>query len=424
MKQKQIQRVVVNVNQPAKPKRRRRAKKSARKNAKAQTQAPVYIPMPQSVIRYYDNTIPQRNIEIKPSAVEQPKILKGLFPETEYVAPVQAERKPIAVPTPNPETEHVLLRQEAPVEELVGEEAPSARDVVEDEPQPPVEPPAEERPDGITIELLDRPSPETTALGLADELDLSPQSTASSALALTQEPLRQPTLADWGGDASEFKLAPPSGEAWGSLVTESSGLPIDVLPRRERKLPPLDLPTLAEVAVEPEGAPITFSFVDTDKTARKPSGMRPPTEAPSPRTPQSPQLETLKRSTTTQPEAYTTPAQQSRADAEQRAEEVRDDLQKVRKETTTPKIDSAFYKNYRAVFQPFNKAQKLKDLETYSADEAQALYNKRRNAFAKDGSGSLIGFSPDLAVPKGLPLRRGFDVIGQGAVGTAGGLLS
>jgi hypothetical protein len=409
MKQKQIQRVVVNVNQPAKPKRRRRAKKSAKK-PKAQTQAPVFIPMPQSVIRYYDNTIPQRNIEIKPPLAETPKILKGLIPETEFEAPVIAERKPIAVPTPNPETEHVLLREEAPVE-FAGEEAPSARVVVEEEPQAPVEPPPEERPDGITIELIDRPPPETTALGLADELDLAPQSTA---LALTQEPapqtlaLRQPTLADWGGDVSEFPLAPPAPrEAWGSLVPEVSGLPLQVLPRRERNLPPLTLPTLAEVAVEPESAePITFTFADTDKTTRKPSGMRPPTEAPK-----------------TARSLFETPAQQSRADAEQRAEEVRDELQKVR--ASTPKQEeSAFYKDYRAVFQPYNRAQKLKDLETYSAEEAQKLYNRRKNAFTKDGSGSLIGFSPELAVPKGLPLRRGFDVIGQGAIATAGGLLS
>jgi len=415
-KQKQIQRVVVNVNQPAKPKRRRRAKKSARKNPKAQTQAPVYIPMPQSVIRYYDNTIPQRNIEIKPPAVETPKILKGLLPETENEAPVLAERKPIAVPTPNTDDEHVLLRQEAPVEELIGEEAPSARVIVEEEPQAPVEPPPEERPDGMTIELIDRPPPETTALGLADELDLLPQGTA---LALTQEPapqtlaLRQPTLAEWGGEASEFKLAPPAPrEAWGSLVPEVSGLPLQVLPRRERNLPPLALSSLAEVVVEPEepAEPITFTFVDTDKTARKPSGMRPPTEAP-----------------VTARSLFETPAQQSKADAEQRAEEQRNDLEKVREDTPTPRPtprnETLFYSTWKQAFQPYNKAQRDLDLANkIPSVEAKSLYEKRKREFVKGGSGSLIGFSPELAVPVGL--KRGFGVIGQGAVGTAGGLLS
>lgn len=412
MKQKQIQRVVVNVNQPAKPKRKRRAKKSAKKS-KAQTQAPVFIPMPQSVIRYYDNTIPQRNIEIRPPSVEQPKILKGLIPETEYEAPVLAERKPLAVPTPNPETENVLLRQETPVEELSGLEAQSARDVIEEGSPAPVEPPPEERPDGITIELIDRPPPETTALGLADELDLAPQSTA---LALTQEPasqtlaLRQPTLAEWGGEESEFKLAPPAPrEAWGSLIPEYTGIPINVVAKREgKKLPPLALPALAEVAVEPEeqAEPITFTYTEGKTTSRKPLGMRPPTEAPK-----------------TARSLFETPAQQSRADAEQRAEEVRDELQKVRA-STPRKEESAFYKDYRSVFQPYNKAQKDIDLQTYSPDEAQKLYNRRKNAFVKEGSGSLIGFSPELAVPKGLPLRRGFAPVGEGAVATAGGLLS
>lgn len=146
MKQKQSQRVVVNINQAFKAKRKRRAKK-----AKARTQLPtqptVYIPMPQSVIRYYDNTIPQRSITFNPPVLEQPKILQGVQADTEYAQPVRAERKPIKVPTPLPETESVLLREE-PVVGFGGDEAPSAREVIEEQPAPeqPAEAPEEEKP--------------------------------------------------------------------------------------------------------------------------------------------------------------------------------------------------------------------------------------------------------------------------------------
>jgi hypothetical protein len=129
MKQKQSQRVVVNINQAIKAKRKRRAKK-AKARTQQPTQPPLFSPMPQSVIRYYDNTIPQRNITFNPPLVEQPKIL-GVA-ETEYAQPVRVERKPIKVPTPLPETEHVLLREEESVP-LGGEEAPTARDVIEEQ---------------------------------------------------------------------------------------------------------------------------------------------------------------------------------------------------------------------------------------------------------------------------------------------------
>ena len=140
MKQKQSQKVIVNINQ-AKAKRKRKAKKSAKK--KTSIQPPFYSPMPQPVIRYYDNQLPQRNITFQPTQVKAPEIIRGLAPETEYAQPIRAERKPIKVPTPLPETEHVLLREEEPVS-LGGEEAPSARDVIEEQPaEPPTEPPEE-----------------------------------------------------------------------------------------------------------------------------------------------------------------------------------------------------------------------------------------------------------------------------------------
>jgi len=146
MKQKQSQKVIVNINQ-AKAKRRKRAKK-----AKARTQLPTqpfYSPMPQPVIRYYDNQLPQRNITYQPAPVQAPKILSGLIPETEYAQPIRAERKPIKVPTPLAETEHVLLREEEPVS-FGGEEAPSARDVIEEQGNAPArlegEQPAPEQP--------------------------------------------------------------------------------------------------------------------------------------------------------------------------------------------------------------------------------------------------------------------------------------
>lgn len=133
MRQKQSQRVVVNINQAIKGKRKKRPKKT-----KARTQLPTippfYSPMPQSVIRYYDNPIPQRNITFNPPLVEQPKIL-GVPAETEYAQPVRTERKPVKVSTPLPETEHVLLREEEPVL-LGGEETPTARDVIEEQSTP------------------------------------------------------------------------------------------------------------------------------------------------------------------------------------------------------------------------------------------------------------------------------------------------
>ena len=189
MKQKQSQHVIVNVNQPAKPKRKRRAKKSTKNKKQLQqvSRSPIFIPMPQSVIRYYDNTIPQRNIEIKPPVVEIPKIIKGLNAETEYEAPAVVAREPIVVPTPNPETEHVLLAPQEVVQ-LGEEQAPSARDVIEEEqqqviqapPEIPIEPPPEE--------IIREPqfTPETSALGLADELSLLPNYPTS--LSLVERP--------------------------------------------------------------------------------------------------------------------------------------------------------------------------------------------------------------------------------------------
>jgi hypothetical protein len=140
MKQKQSQKVIVNINQ-AKAKRRKRAKKSAKKKS-TPLQAPFYSPMPQPVIRYYDNTIPQRNITFNPPVVEQPKILQGVQAETEHAQPIRALRKPIKILSPLPETEHDLLRDLEPVT-LGGEEAPSARDIIEEQPEAPVEAPVE-----------------------------------------------------------------------------------------------------------------------------------------------------------------------------------------------------------------------------------------------------------------------------------------
>jgi hypothetical protein len=142
MKQKQSQKVIVNINQ-AKAKRRKRAKKSAKKKS-TPLQAPFYSPMPQPVIRYYDNTIPQRNITFNPPVVEQPKILQGVQAETEHAQPIRALRKPIKILSPLPETEHDLLRDLEPVT-LGGEEAPSARDIIEEQPEAPVEEPIEKQ---------------------------------------------------------------------------------------------------------------------------------------------------------------------------------------------------------------------------------------------------------------------------------------
>lgn len=132
MKQKQSQRVVVNIHAPPKPKRKRRAKKTPKRQPARQPTRPQYMPMPQSTIRYYDNPLPQRQITITPPPAERPRILQGIQAETEYEQPVSVARKPIKVKTPQPETEHVLLREEEPVS-LGGEEAPSARDVIEEQ---------------------------------------------------------------------------------------------------------------------------------------------------------------------------------------------------------------------------------------------------------------------------------------------------
>jgi hypothetical protein len=161
MKQKQSQRVVVNINTP-KPKRKKRAKKSAKKKIQP-IQPPIYSPMPQSTIRYYDNPIPQRNITFNPPVMEAPKIL-GVQPETEYEQPVSVARKQIKVKTPQPETEHVLLRYEEPVL-FGGQDALSARDVIEEQGNVP----AREQPAEEPQFLPERPKPELTIQFLPEQ---------------------------------------------------------------------------------------------------------------------------------------------------------------------------------------------------------------------------------------------------------------
>jgi hypothetical protein len=104
MKQKQSQRVVVNIGAVPKQKRKRRAPK------KKAAKPPVYAPMPQPVMRYYDNPLPARQIEIRPPAIEAPKIIPKALPDTEHPAPLPlAPRVPLAVPANLADTEHLIV---------------------------------------------------------------------------------------------------------------------------------------------------------------------------------------------------------------------------------------------------------------------------------------------------------------------------
>jgi len=381
--------------------------------------------MPQSVIRYYDNTIPQRNVEIKPAPVAKadiPKILQGVSAETEYVAPEVVARKPIAVSTPEPETENVLLREEEPVE-IGGEEAPSARDVVEDErqftpieppepdlvinldssfPQPPTAPPVL-APEQSALALLEQPAPvPSSALALLDERrgerERPPERDTSRARnerrreALQAVAIRQPTEEEWGGGAGEIipvfieprkqTLAPLTAEARPATSTEFGA---------------------GGFGIEPAGQDVAEMF---KRGAR--AQIRPPTEPP----PDSPQ--------TASGLAEATIPQLARQQADEARAEEENELEKGRK--AIPKFDEkAFYKENKELFYPLNIRQRQKDLETYSQEEANSLYNKRKRAFTKDGRGSLIGFSPEVIAEAPAPLKRGFAPVGEGALGGGGG---
>jgi hypothetical protein len=420
MKQKQKQSVVVNINQPAKPRRRKRAKKSAKKKPQLQAPAPAYIPMPQSVIRYYDNTIPPRNVEIKPAPVAKadiPKILQGVSAETEYVAPEVVARKPIAVSTPEPETENVLLREEAPVE-IGGEEAPSARDVVEDErlftpieppepdlvinldssfPQPPTAPPVL-APEQSALALLEQPAPvPSSALALLDERrgerERPPERDTSRARnerrreALQAVAIRQPTEEEWGGGASEIipvfieprkqTLAPLFAEARPATSTEFGA---------------------GGFGIEPAGQDVAEMF---RRGAR--AQIRPPTEPP----PDSPQ--------TASGLAEATIPQLARQQADEARAEEENELEKARKVVVRPR-EPEWYKKVKKDFAPFNADQKRLDIESgYSPAEATRRETERRRAFRDEGR--LFGF--DQEPPASL--KRGFAPVGEGALGGGGG---
>jgi hypothetical protein len=378
MKQKQKQSVVVNINQPAKPRRRKRAKK------KQPTHAPAYIPMPQSVIRYYDNTIPPRNVEIKPAPVAKadiPKILQGVNAETEYVAPKVVARKPIAVPTPEPETENVLLREEAPVE-IGGEEAPSARDVIEDERQfTPIEPFPQPPTAPEQSALAPAPIP-SSALALLDERpraregsdrpDERPPERDRRRETLQAVAILQPTEEEWGGGAGEIipvfieprkqTLAPIFAEARPATSTEFGA---------------------GGFGIEPAGQDVAELF---RRGAR--AQIRPPTEP--------------------QPESPQTIPQLARKQAEEARAEQLDDLQKVRVRPAEPD----WYKKVKKDFAPYNADQKRIDIESgLSQAEATRRETERRRTFRDEGR--LFGF--DQEPPASL--KRGFAPVGEGALG-------
>ena len=383
MKQKQSQKVVVNINQ-AKAKRKRKAKKSAKK--KTSIQPPFYSPMPQSTIRYYDNSIPQRQFTISPPQAEAPKILKNIIPETEQAIPIVAERKPIKVKTPEPESEHVLLREE-PVIELGGGEAPSARDVIEEE--RPVEPPEEallsestllyEPPPSSASSLLSEPTPPPSLLFEAIEpFPLPPQ----------QPPQARPifTAEEWGGDQSEIR--PVSFQ-----IEERKGA--------LRTLPPLSSARLLTdeeegtggIGIVPSGQDVLELF-----KRGKPAGMKPPTEPPT----ESPK---------------TASGLASEPPTARQAEEVENEIEKgkLRKPRA---LEPEWYKLVKRDFKVFNLQQTARDTEESKIQPAEAKRNFERRKKAYRDTGQLVGF--DISAPEQLvqaPLKRGFAEIGEKALG-------